>query len=253
MRLRNNPKSARRAFTLLELVVILVVVGVLAGLLMPKFLPGGGKPSFVRCMQNLKNVAFAMQMMAADNSGNSLLQSVKAYSGKSSSPYLGEFPAVSGSGPDELWKLYLALDPYVKDPQTIHCPSDPRSRNPASWANYPIAATNPVAYYSASSNAFSYVLAVDARTESVSAILAGDSHLSSDPSGTDENPGQLELKRERRIRAETAKDLRWTKSRHAGLGVIAFSDGHAEVLTSARLRTVWANPTNQGTRIWLPN
>ena len=205
-------------------------------------------------MQNLRNVTLGMQWLADDYDQKPLLLSAEAYFqySKSLARNPGRIPTLAGSGSDELWKLYLALHPYVKDLHSVRCPSDPLFRIPAIRASYQIATTNPLAYYSTSSNAFSYFLAVDAKTGPDSAILAGDSHLSLDPAGTDENPGQVELKGEKRMGAETAKDLRWTKSRHAGKGVVAFGDGHAEVLTSRRLRTIWANPTNSGVRIWLP-
>ena len=238
----------------MELLVVGVVLVILWGILSPVFPSNPRQKSASQlCMQNLRQVTLAMTLLSADNEEKSLIQAAKAQSGQPLAPYPGTFPTMTGAGPDELWKLYLTMQPYQRDPKVFRCPSEPEIKKPAVESNQRMKAPDPLAYYSTSSNAFSYFLNVDAKTGPDSPILAGDSHLSLDPAGTDENPGQVELKGEKRMGAETAKDLRWTKSRHAGQGVVAFGDGHAEVLTSRRLRTIWANPTNSGVRIWLPN
>ncbi len=255
MKTRKENAKPRRAFTRIELLVVVGVVVVVIGLLIPLFNKGHSPPTAIRCIQNLRSITLGLQWLADDNDQKPLLLSAEAafQYGKSLARNPGGIPTLAGSGFDELWKLYLALHPYVKDPHALRCPFDPQFRNPSIRAGYQMATTNPLAYYSTSSNAFSYFLAVDAKRDPASAIVAGDSHLASNPIGTDKALGEVELEGEKRIRGETAKDMRWTKSRHAGQGVVAFGDGHAEILTSARLRTVWANPTNNGVRIWLPN
>lgn len=206
-------------------------------------------------MSNLRQVTLHMWMLADDNDQRALMQVAKSKSGQSLAPYPGTYPPVADNEAEELWKLYLVIHPYLKDPRTLVCPDAPAFRNAEAQARCQIANTNPLAYYSTSSNAFSYFLAVDAKMDPASTIVAGDSHLASNPVGTDKALAEVELKGEKRMGADTSlvTDLKWTSGRHAGKGVMAFGDGHAEVLTSARLRTLWADPTNSGVRIWLPN
>lgn len=206
-------------------------------------------------MSNLRQVSLAMLMLADDNEQKSLLQAAQAQAGQLLPSSPGKYPAVAGSGPEELWKLYLTMQPYQRDPKVFQCPSQPEIKKPAVGSSLRMKAPDPLAYYSASSNVFGYFLAVDAKLGPASAILAGDSHLASNPVGTDKALAEVELKGEKRMGADTglATDLKWTQGRHAGKGVLAFGDGHAEFVTSARLKALWADPTNSGVRIWLPN
>jgi prepilin-type N-terminal cleavage/methylation domain-containing protein/prepilin-type processing-associated H-X9-DG protein len=62
-----NKKSA--AFTLVELLVVLAIIGILAGLLLPALAGGQAKARNVVCINNLRQLGLATRLYAGDNSG----------------------------------------------------------------------------------------------------------------------------------------------------------------------------------------
>jgi prepilin-type N-terminal cleavage/methylation domain-containing protein len=59
--------ASRKAFTLLELLVVLAVIGLLAPMVLPVFARRRDLAREARCLANVKNVALAVQMYLADN------------------------------------------------------------------------------------------------------------------------------------------------------------------------------------------
>ncbi len=253
MKMRKGQAERRSAFTLIELLVVVALAAILVGMLMPvsRVRP---KATSVVCMSNLKQISTAMLLLADENQQKSLIELAQTQAGKPLAQSLGTYPGITGSGPVELWKLYLVLHPHTKATRILNCPSDPSFNSPAAESSFAFASTNPLPYYSTSSNAFSYFLAVDARMGPATEIVAGESHLSSDPAATDDAPGNVLLKGEQRIGADAAiaKNLRWTKSRHMGSGALAFADGHSEFMKSSAMRAKFSNQTNSPVRIWMP-
>ena len=62
--------SAASAFTLVELLVVLAIVAILAGLLLPALTAAKTKSLRISCLNNLKQLALCSQMYATDNDGN---------------------------------------------------------------------------------------------------------------------------------------------------------------------------------------
>lgn len=71
-----GPRSAsrprrprRRGFTLIELMIVVCIIGILASIMIPSFKHSRAQAQLSACSQNLKSLYTAVQMYAADNSG----------------------------------------------------------------------------------------------------------------------------------------------------------------------------------------
>ena len=58
------------AFSLIELLVVMTVIAVLAGLLLPSLSTAGSKSQGIQCGNNLRELGLAWGLYAADNEGH---------------------------------------------------------------------------------------------------------------------------------------------------------------------------------------
>jgi len=63
-------KTRRNGFTLIELVVVIMILGILAGVAAPKLLSVGGDATDNGLKQSLSIIRDAIELYAADNGGN---------------------------------------------------------------------------------------------------------------------------------------------------------------------------------------
>ena len=112
----------RRAFTLVEMLVVMAIIGVLAAILFPAFAKAREKARQVTCVSNMRQILLAERMYIQDYDGR-----YPAY--RPMSPKFG----CPWPGPGEFrWCWWLEtpdliplLQPYAKNRQIFKCPSDP--------------------------------------------------------------------------------------------------------------------------------
>lgn len=127
--------SRRRAFTILELLSVIVLISILSGLLLPVLQNTTQRAWDTKCMNNLRQIGVAANSAANDNDNTYPIVEIDA-NGNIVSDTLN----VPAKPLDE------ALKPYGITPETLQCPADLKgpnyyaSMNPHSsymWSPYP--------------------------------------------------------------------------------------------------------------------
>lgn len=98
-------RQPKRAFTLIELLIVIAVIAILAALLFPVFALAREKARQAACMSNLRQVGLAVLQYAQDNDENFVLTE-------------------RGGDIDDAHEYYWGdmLQPYIKSWAMLHCP-----------------------------------------------------------------------------------------------------------------------------------
>ena len=135
MHIRHSPVRSRlaRAFTLTELMVVIGIIAILAGLLLPVLSRGKDKALMIKCMSNNKQLVLAWRMFLDEHDdklpGNYVGQNAKGkYRGNTNLTwclgYLNVFEDTSADNTDVSLLKTSQLGPYANSPEIFKCPSD---------------------------------------------------------------------------------------------------------------------------------
>jgi type II secretion system protein G len=64
---RTDPGHAERGFTLIELMIVVAIIAILAGILIPNFVNARSQAQTAACESNLRAIATALELYYADN------------------------------------------------------------------------------------------------------------------------------------------------------------------------------------------
>jgi prepilin-type N-terminal cleavage/methylation domain-containing protein/prepilin-type processing-associated H-X9-DG protein len=210
------PKSHRRAsaFTLVEMLVVIAIIGILAGLLLPALSRSQMRAKRVWCESNLRQSGIAFQIFAHDHDSK-FPMAVSTNNGGSleftRSGNLTNVPLYFAS------RHFQTLANSLDTPKILICPADLRL---------------PARNFSALQNSnVSYFVSVDADYNKPMSVLAGDGNLASLPSLAG-------------FRSEGGVRLRWTREQHQFKGNVLFADAHVEEWGAATSGAIVASVGN---------
>ncbi|HYG21145.1 MAG TPA: hypothetical protein VEH04_00075 [Verrucomicrobiae bacterium] len=205
-----------KAFSLLDLVIVIAVAGVLAFFLLPPSRGPHTKAPRIHCVNNLKQVGLAFRVWAADH-GERMPNQVPAIEGGSMETLLA----------GDLVAAFRNLSNELSTPNILHCPSDADSVSVRSFLDF------------GDENA-SYFLSADASTSNPEALLAGDRNITN---GTRLVAGLLNV--------SSNAPAGWNHKIHEKAGNVAFADGSVQQLTINGLKQVTTTQPDP-TRLALP-
>jgi prepilin-type N-terminal cleavage/methylation domain-containing protein len=210
-----------RAFTLVEMLVVIAIIGILAALLLPVLSRGKQRAQRIQCIGDLKEIGTAFQIFAHDHRGKFPMQVPREDGGSL------EYVTASYTFGGDFYFSYRHFQSLVTElvvPKILVCPSD--------------AAREAAATFGTLQNSnVSYFVGVNATFDSPQTMLAGDRNVTNDWS------------RSTSI-AYGNQPLRWTRELHFFKGNVLFSDAHVEEMNSPQI-PVAGNPAT--TLLFLPS
>jgi competence protein ComGC len=215
-RLAEPKDSGIRAFTLIELIVMIAVVVLLLFIVVPARNRDEDRSRRISCASNLKHIALAFKTFALD-AKDQYPMNVEAKNG-------GSLEAVSTS---EVFRHFQALSNELSTPILLVCPTDSRK-----------CATNFTAL--ANSNV-TYFIGLDAKDSMPNMFLSGDRNLTN---GTLLSPNRI-------LVLTTNRPVGWNHEMHKLIGNIALSDSSVQGFTSSKLSEALIN-AGETNRIAIP-
>lgn len=109
-------------FTLVELLVVMAVIGIIAGLAFPMLSKAMEKSKATACASNLRQIGLALEMYFPDNHWR--LPSCRMY------------PLAPAAGEEALPGIPETLESYVKNPKVFICPADSKGFHKLKGSSY---------------------------------------------------------------------------------------------------------------------
>jgi len=194
---RSPPDRSELAFTLVELLVVVAIIGVLASLLLPAISKAPAKAKRIKCVSNLRQIGIAFHTFAADHEQLFPMQVPIADGGSL------EFVPTS-----QTYRHFQVMSNNLETPRILICPAD--TRQPAD--DWPALLNPNVSYFVGLASGFT----------NPASILAGDRNITT--VGTTGGPVIINA---------TAS---WSSNLHVFVGNLLLSDGSVHQVNNEQLR-----------------
>ena len=201
MKHKNSVSLKNKAFSLVELLVVVMIIAILAGMLLPALAKAKGRATRIKCVNNLKNVGLAFRVFSVDHADQFPMM-VSTNVG-------GSHEFATGL---TTFRHFQTMSNELATPKLLVCPSD----------------TRPEAgdFMHLSNANLSYFVGLNAVETMPQCLLSGDRNLTTN--GVPLSTGVVELMSD--------TEVGWTSAMHMGQGNIALGDGSVQQFTQARLQ-----------------
>ena len=199
-----NPNPGSRpnaAFTLLELLLTITIIGLLVSLLLPSLERGKVRVRSLQCKSNLHQLGLGMVSFAQAHEDKFPVQVSTNQGG--SSEFIDAGNSISGEF-YFAYKHFLPLAAEIGTPKLLVCPTD--KRTPAT--NFPALRNTNLSYFVSGNPQFG----------DTASILSGDRNLT---------PLTNSI-----ARLRGTQRLKWTSEMHEHKGNVVYADGHVELLNN---------------------
>jgi prepilin-type N-terminal cleavage/methylation domain-containing protein/prepilin-type processing-associated H-X9-DG protein len=219
MQLRNSRRAAPGAFSLVELLVVVAIIAILAGMLLPALSKAKSKGQQISCLSNLKQLTLCWTMYADDNDGRLAPNNVKGAWGEEASDdswVAGNARLDRTNRNIENGKLFK----YNRSAAIYRCPADRSTVTGAE--NLPRTRSYSISTGIAHENRQKGIKYVRSFNELTDPMPASASVFVDEDAYSIQNGA---------IGIEPRDYYHWNlpASRHANAGVLTFADGHVEL------------------------
>ena len=202
---RARRRNFHAGLTLVELLVLVAILAILAGMIPVSFTSARPKAQRIKCVNNLKNVGVAFHIYAESENGLFPWESTNS---------TGAVRSDFSKGPEFYFR---AMKNELSTPRLVVCPSDSRTEA-KDWTNF-------------SAIHVSYLIGEDGAKRLPESLLAGDRNMM-----TNGVPLKTGIQR-----IESGADVRWDKTQHEQQGNAVLGDGSVRQLSSSRLKEQFKN------------
>lgn len=209
---REAALDCRRAFTLIELVVVIAIIAILAGILLPTLAKANSRGQRIACISNLKQLALGFRMWADDHSG--------LY------PWQVSTDDGGTKGILQAWSHFAALSNEIVRPRILRCPRD-HDRNFAESFS-----ADSSGMHTLTNLAVSYGVGTEARDDRPAMHVVSDRNILGTEGGTCTPAGLPGV-----VTILKPLNSRWDKSIHEFSGNMALTDGSAHQFTQSSLQS----------------
>jgi prepilin-type processing-associated H-X9-DG protein len=213
----NHSQSRSHAFALAELLVIIAILAILAGLLLPALGNAKSKAQRINCVNNLKQAGLAYRLWSNDNGD--------LYPMLVSTNKQGSLEFVAGGN---AFRHFRCMSNELNTPKILACPSDDRTPAPN--------------FMDFNNDNVSYFVGVDATETMPQMLLSGDRNLS-----LNDSPIQTGL-----ISINSTDKLAWTQEIHRGAGNVGLADGSVQQYASSGLQQALRHTGTNVNRLAIP-
>lgn len=212
-------QTNKRAFTVVELMVVVSVIFLLVVVFLPDGRNGRAKAVRINCVCNLKQVGLAYCLWAGDNND---LNPMQFFTNQTGGPLYADAT--------NAFRYFQVMSNELSTPKVLVCPADSKRR----------AATNFTTDFAG--NHISYFIGLEANeTTHPYTLLSGDRNITN---GTKPINGLLEV--------TTNQQLGWTAEFHNGAGNVGLGDGSVQQITTIGLRNLVKNTCLATNRLLFP-
>jgi len=215
MEITHSP-SRQRAFYLVELLILIAILAILAGLLIPALAKAKSKAQRINCVNNLKQAAMAFRMWGDDNGAYPMRFQTNNFDG----------PAFAMQ--QKMFVYFQVMSNELNAPKILACPGDDRQPAP----NFRDFGNDNVSYF----------VGMDADETAPMRFLSGDRNLL-----VNDSPVQAGL-----VSIKSTDQLAWTQEIHHGQGNVSLSDGSVQQYTSSGLQQAMRHTGTNVNRLAVP-